>query len=127
MNTSKRRYFAVGFKNHVELRVSKKPPQEFRSSTCQEIQQEVIPRYVTYTERYSDKFEYRDGCYHHVPARFTTKKMNISMIFHKGGSVVGSVSRPVFYSQMRWHLALGSLVELDKTQMDRLRKVMRKW
>jgi hypothetical protein len=126
MNTTKR-YFAIGFKNHVELRVARKPPTEFKSEAVNEIRGEVYPKYFGYTSLANGTITRGDdGLFHYNPPKFQKKKTKIAVVYHQGGKVIGTLGRARFSTTTGLILPPGGMIEITVQHVVALDKFINK-
>jgi hypothetical protein len=133
---ARKRFFAIGFKNHIELRVARKPPTEHKSEACRTMQVEVFPTYSQIDNcNCPTAYNPRDDMYHFAPPKYTEKKEKMIVVYHSGGRVFGTITRSNFMNVIREDRILaekaciptnGYMTELNLDQVNKLYKVMNK-
>jgi hypothetical protein len=132
---ARKRFFAIGFKNHIELRVAKKPPTEHKSEACKTMQVEILPKYPKDWNSGQGIVMDPFGIYHFITPKFEAKKEKMIVVYHSGGRVFGTITRSNFMNVIREDRILaekaciptnGYMTELNLDQVNKLYKVMNK-
>lgn len=105
------RAFGVGFKNHVEIRISDKPLKEEKSSVTRTIKGNGKPKPTWWSNQYDGKWEGDDS------------KYTMKSVVYLGGKVVNVVKARSF----TYHTKLkapthGQMVEFDYTIVSKFKR-----
>ena len=104
-----KRFFAVGFKNWIEIRSSNKPPIKHKSASVREVPV-GDPRSRYYNER-TGKISFR---------KYINKEYKISCVHYIGGKVIGTLKANSFIGIVGFGVLMNDMIELTDAQVKQI-------
>lgn len=114
-----KRFFAVGLKGWVQIRVATKPPKAVTSSTVVDVQErkvEWIPGYMKDNHWIASK----------PKVTFVPRQMTLKDTIYEGGKTIKTMKSTRFAALLKVGVREGGMTELMPEQVERLREV-EKW
>lgn len=100
------KFYAIGFKHHVELRVAIQPPKAYRSALLRNVSQQV------YNPGWANRGQ--------QPYKLVDKKAKFNVVYHEGGRVIGVVPIVKFRRQAKVSIRNGQRIEVSAKVIDLL-------